>query len=67
MGTEKYVLGLFIDKQRGVPESNLRHLGKNEAFFLKRFSLYQKEWGFAGSSFLDPGGQDIALSCSHCD
>ena len=43
MGTEKYVLGLFIDKQRGIPESYLRHLETNGAFFLKHFILYRKE------------------------
>lgn len=43
MGTEKYVLGLFIDKQRGIPESYLRHLETNGAFFLKLFILYRKE------------------------
>ena len=61
------MLGLFIDKQRGIPESYFRHLEKNGAFFLKLFILYRKERGFAGSAFLDPGGQAIPLSCSHCD
>lgn len=56
MGTEKYVLGLFIDKQRGS-QSLIFVIWKRMELFSETFYFISEGVGLCRERFPDPGGQ----------